>query len=54
MRVNDTKLEKMQNMINFVQITIRDKGNEKNESGDKKRPISSGIVNMSSNQKQWR
>ncbi len=28
MKINDTKLEKMQNMINYVQITIREKFHE--------------------------
>jgi hypothetical protein len=28
MRITDTKLEKMQNMINYVQITMREKFNE--------------------------
>ena len=28
MKINDTKLEKMQNMINYVQITMREKFNE--------------------------
>ncbi len=28
MKINDTKLEKMQNMINYVQITMREKFND--------------------------
>jgi hypothetical protein len=27
-KINDTKLEKMQNMINYVQITMREKFND--------------------------
>ena len=28
MKINDTRLEKMQNMINYVQITMREKLND--------------------------
>ena len=54
MLINDSKLEKMQNMINYVQITMREKFIEGSNIQPLMTKRSTSQISMTGTNKKWR